>query len=138
MTTTGVKVTTRGRFFTNAPREVRQSGNAIVKELVKLGEQRLALTLRPRPGGVFLSVSQAGRGKASTGHYRRNLHTVVRELHGRIDDGGVIYGPWLERGRAGTRFRGYASFRRVGQWMQKQLPRIARVHMSRLSVRVNS
>lgn len=137
----GVQITTKGRLFTQGSEEVRRMGVAAVKELVKLGEQRLAQTLRPRPGGVFLSIGEAKRGQASTGNYRRNLHTMVRDLHGRIDDGGVVYGPWLEgvgRRNRTTRFKGYASFRRTGQWLNKQIPRVARGQLRRFAVRINS
>jgi len=137
----GVQVTTKGRFFRSGDAELRRAANGMIQEMVKLGEQRLALTLRPRPAGVYLSVSQAGRGKASTGHYRRNLHTMVQDLHGRIDDGGVVYGPWLEgvgsRNQT-TRFKGYASFRRTSQWMQKQVPKIARGQVHKFAMRANT
>jgi len=138
MVTTGVEVRVSGRLFKGSSVEVQRATNDAIREAIKLGEQRLAQTLRPRPAGVFLSVVQAQRGKASTGHYRRSLNTMFKDMHGRIDDGGVVYGPWLEVGRPGTRFRGYASFRRVGQWLEQQIPAIAEAHARRLVQRLNS
>lgn len=103
-----------------------------VRELTQLGESRLALTLRPRPAGVYLSVQQAQKGKASTGNYRRNLTAVVAGLTATITDGGVVYGPWLEGvspRNATTRFKGYSSFRRTAQWMREQAGDVAKRHI---------
>jgi len=102
-----------------------------VRELVENGEQRLDQMLRPRPMGVFLSVAEAQRGKASTGNYRRNVNAKFQGLQARIDDGGVVYGPWLELGRAGTRFRGYASFRRTRDFLDKEKKAVFRRHIAK-------
>ena len=116
-------------------RVLRREATRMIRTLVELGEQRLDQVLRPRPGGVFLSVTEARPGKSSTGHYRRSVSGTVQELHGRIDDGNVVYGPWLEgvgsRNQT-TRFKGYASFRRTAQWLQKQVNGVARKAMGRL------
>ena len=109
----------------------------VVRELVQLGEERLAEMLKPRPAGVYLSVAEALKGQASTGNYRRNLQTRVEGLHGRIDDGGVIYGPWLEAGRDGTRFRGYASFRRTGQFLEDKRRDVMEAHALRFAKKMN-
>lgn len=131
MTTAGVNVKVTGRLFTDAEADIRLLANNIIREVVQLGESRLDQTLRPRPAGVYLSVAQAGRNQASTGRYRRSVHARFRDLHARIDDGGVVYGPWLEHGAGGTRFRGYAAFRRTGQFMQKQVGRVSAKHINR-------
>ena len=137
---TGVKIELKGPIFKQAPQQIQKLGNRIVEDMVKKGEARLTLMLRPRPGGVYLSVAQAGKGKASTGHYRRNLNTMVSGLRGTITDGGVIYGPWLEgvgSRNATTRFKGYASFRRVGQWMESQRRRVTEFHVNKLVRELN-
>ena len=68
-------------------------------------------------------MAEAGKRRGSTGHYRRNVHGKVENLVGRISDGGVVYGPWLEgtgsRNQT-TRFKGYASFRKTAQYIQKE------------------
>lgn len=50
-----------------------------------------------------------------TGYYESQVQLVGDDT---VNDGGVIYGPWLEgtgsRNRS-TRFKGYATFRRVAQ-----------------------
>ena len=119
---------------------VRQEAQAIVQEVVELGEQRLDQMLRPRPAGVYLSVGEAQKGKASTGNYRRNINGMVRDLSGLITDGGVIYGPWLEgvgSRNASTRFKGYAAFRRTAQWLEQQVPKVIRVRVDRMVARLN-
>ena len=129
-----IDVKAKGPVFTNADPTLRRHAQNAIRNLVELGEQRLDQTLKPRPGGVYLTAGQAGKGKASTGHYRRNINSRVTPESGRIDDGGVIYGPWLEgigSRNQSTRFKGYASFRRVGQWLQKKAKGIAQVHVGR-------
>jgi len=113
---------------------IRRNMGGAVQELVERSEQRLDNLARPRPGGVYLSKGQGGR---STGNYRRNIFGTVSGLRGKVTDGGVIYGPWLEKGRQGTRFRGYAMFRRTRQWAEKEAPRIAKKHIQRLITRMN-
>lgn len=134
MTEITVTVTKTGPLFRLGGAPVRRAMSGAVRELVELGEQRLDQVLRPRPAGVYLSVAEAQKGRASTGNYRRNLTSVIKELSGRIDDGGVVYGPWLEgtSGRnATTRFKGYASFRRTAQFMRKSAAKVLKAHVDR-------
>jgi hypothetical protein len=57
----------------------------------------------------------------------------------RVHDRGIIYGPWLEgtgsRNRT-TRFKGYASFRRAAQDVERRVPEIidrtVRHHVARM------
>ena len=138
--TTTVTVDLVGPFFREGGEPVRKALQDTIQELVELGEQRLDQVLRARPEGVFLSVQQAGKGKASTGHYRRNLHGKVSNLAGRIDDGNVIYGSWLEgtssRNQT-TRFKGYASFRRTAQYLNKEKKKILLKHVERAVKEMN-
>ena len=105
-------------FSADASAKAKQTGANVVRELVETGTKLLAERLQPRPQGVYLSVSEAGKGKASTGNYRRNVTPVIQEMAGRIHDNGVVYGPWLENG--GKRFKGYASFRTIGDRLQNE------------------
>ena len=127
-------VSVTGPLFTNGSKKVHEVAQGVISDLVELGTERLDQMLRPRPAGVYLSVQEAQKGKASTGHYRRNIHPMVKDLYGRIDDGGVVYGPWLEgvssRNQT-TRFKGYASFRRTAQFMRKQVRAIMQRRMGR-------
>ncbi len=109
-------------FSASAIRQFDGAMRGAVKELVQKGEERLAEQLRPRPSGVYLTVAEAGRN-ASTGNYRRNISTTVNDLNGLITDGGVVYGPWLEgisSRNAASRFKGYATFRRTGDWLREK------------------
>ena len=119
---------TSGPFFAaGMPAKVTSMIQNAVEEMTELGEQKLAGPgdhfLQPRPGGVYLSVGAAGKGKASTGNYRRSIHKSLGNLIGRIDDSKVVYGPWLEgtgsRNQT-TRFKGYSSFRRTAQFMEER------------------
>jgi len=128
-----IDVTITGPLFNGqgTKQNIRRWGLRMVQQCIEAGEQRLDMMLRPRsaPLGVYLTHAQAGRGKASTGHYRRNVHGFQIGLFGRISDGGVVYGPWLEgtssRNKT-TRFKGYRSFRRTHQWINKNKAKIIR------------
>lgn len=128
-------VTFSGPLFDgNASGLVQQEIAATVKELVDRGTEILATKyLLMRPAGVYLSVSEAKKGKASTGNYLRNLTPTYSGDHGRIWDGGVVYGPWLEFGSTTRRFAGYASFRRAGQNLQDEAQGIAEKHAQRIA-----
>ena len=137
MTTNKVTIKATGPLFDDPEKVIEDMANAIIRDTLKVGEQRLTRAFRPRPGGVFLSVSEAKKGQSSTGHYRRSLHVVQKNLAGFIDDSGVVYGPWLEGGRGGTRFRGYGMFRKTSTFLNKQIPKIARAHKERAIQRYN-
>lgn len=75
--------------------------------------------------------------KNPTGYYKSKIQTNRQTDDISVNDGGVVYGPWLEgvgsRNKS-TRFKGYATFRRVtqrinnqaGQISQRVLPRYLR------------
>lgn len=128
MTRLDVSLNATGPLFDGrATKTLQQATQNTIQELVEIGGERISGEARPEPGGKFLSVSEAKRGQASTGNYRRNLSEKVKNLVGIITDGGVIYGPWLEgtssRNQT-TRFKGYAIFRRTRQWLQGQAGRV--------------
>ena len=114
-----VSIKVSGRFFRDGPQIVQSMAHRIRREAAEAGESHLHKVLRPRPSGVYLSVSEAKKGRASTGHYRRNVHALDMGSWFFITDSGVVYGPWLEFG--GGRFRGYASFRRTAIWIRSQI-----------------
>jgi len=119
----GIEVEISGPLFKRGAKITRDAMEDAVQELVELGEDRLDRGLRPRPAGVFLSAQQARPGEASTGHYARSVaqDVEVQGLRGRIGDGDVEYGPWLEGTSSrnqSTRFKGYHTFRKVGQWLE--------------------
>ena len=135
MVTMHVEIKATGFLFEGkAGAVINKAIDGTIVELVQLGEQRLDLMLRPRPAGVYLSIAEARRGQASTGHYRRSIHAVASHLHGIITDSGVVYGPWLEgvsSRNATTRFKGYSSFRRVGQTLEKDRDKVLKAHVDK-------
>jgi hypothetical protein len=125
-----ITITLTGPLWTKGRPILERALQNIVQTLVEAGESHLDEVLRPRPAGVYLSVTPRGTpwggpgtsrpGRGSVRYYRQNIHGVAQHLNGRIDDGGVVYGPWLEgtsTRNATTRFKGYASFRRTAQWL---------------------
>jgi hypothetical protein len=146
--TTSLKLTTSGPIFDKykTSKVFEQARESTVRELVERGEQELDTKyLLPKPQGKFLSISEARKGQASTGNYRRNVHGITRrvglDLQGKIHDSGVVYGPWLEgtssRNKT-TRFRGYSSFRKVKQWLEKDVaPNAMKKHIRILTMRMN-
>ncbi len=129
-----------GPIFDANQQFIDDAAEAAVQELMEDGESRLDEILRPRPSGVFLSVARAQKGKASVGDYRRGVSGVRRRLHALITDGGKIYGPWLEgisQRNQTTRFKGYASFRKVKDWLQKRAKKTFQRHVARAVRRLN-
>ena len=130
----GIDVEIKGPLVSKGPKLIRDAMGDAVQELVELGQDRLNQGLRRGPAGLFKSTQEARPGKASTGHYRRNVSGEVQGLRGRIDDGGVRYGPWLEGTSSrnqSTRFKGYGAFRLVGQWLEKQSDEVLEKHIGK-------
>ena len=131
-----VKLTVRGPILEGrGPGHVKKMLEGAVDEMVDLGMVRLNEVLRPRPAGVYLSVQEARKGKASTGHYRRSVHGERKDTMGRIDDSGVRYGFWLEgtssRNQT-TRFKGYHSFALTAKWLEGEAPKVLQAHAKKL------
>jgi hypothetical protein len=129
-----------GPLFKAGGPDLEREINGAINQLVQMGEERLAETLRPRPAGVFLSKAQAGE-KASSGHYRRNISTKFGNLSALIMDGNIVYGPWLEgigSRNETTRFKGYASFRRTGDWLEGKAKGVLKAYVGRFVRRMNA
>lgn len=67
--------------------------------------------------------------KNPTGYYQSRIRVVGFGTLAQVDDGDVIYGPWLEgvgsRNFPKTRFKGYATFRIVGQLVEQRAEEVA-------------
>ena len=124
-----VEVKLTGPIFDGKAGPMLQKATArAVKVLADKGEERLAQLARPRPAGVYLSVTQAGRRKASKGNFRRQMRKAVTETGARLYNK-TIYGPWLEgtsSRNATTRFKGYAMYRKTAQYLQSLVPKLSR------------
>lgn len=134
-----VDINTKGELFKDVQPAIEQLERSIRLELVQMGESRLDQVLRPRPSGVYLTVAQAQRGKASTGNFRRSVHARHSQIHSTIESN-VIYGPWLEGDssrNAITRFKGYQSFRKTAQWLQSQARAVATKHVNKYVRKMN-
>ena len=85
----GIDVEIKGPLFTKGAKITRDAMEDAVQELMELGEDRLSDLLRPRDEsseGVFLSAAKARPGRASQGHYSRNVSGKRQGLTARIDD----------------------------------------------------
>ena len=139
----GINVDISGPLFKKGVKITRDAMEDAVQELMELGEDRLSDLLRPRDEsseGVYKSVAQVGRKRASKGHYSRNVSGKREGLTARIDDGGKVeYGPWLEgtssRNQT-TRFKGYHSFRKVGQELEKKSDDVLEKHIGKAARRM--
>ena len=100
-----------------------------IRTLMEMGEQKLDDRFKPRPAGVYLTVAEAGKGKASTGHYRRSIKGRAIGRAAKITDSRVVYGPWLEgvgsRNRT-TRFKGYRVWRNTREWLRTLARNVAK------------
>ncbi|MGW3428884.1 hypothetical protein ACWDHW_13150 [Streptomyces melanosporofaciens] len=67
--------------------------------------------------------------KHPTGYYESRIRVERAGDSYEVNDGGVVYGPWLEgtgsRNAPVTRFRGYATFRRVKALIDRRAGGIA-------------
>ena len=127
----GIDVEISGPLFKKGAKITRDAMEDAVQELMELGQDRLNQGLRPRPAGVYLSAQQARLGRKSVGNYAKNVQGEREGLNARIDDGGVIYGPWLEGTSSrnqSTRFKGYGAFRLTGQWLEKKSDDVLEKH----------
>lgn len=118
--------TFKGPLFTSGSRILDDAIDEINEQTAKRAEslikQRLKTVLR-HPTGRYVSRIR------------------VTETHGRatVDDSRTIYGPWLEgtgsrNGR--TRFKGYATFRKVTQQVEKESVQIAETVIARYLARL--
>lgn len=78
--------------------------------------------------------------KHPTGRYMSRIHSVARGLGHEVNDGHIVYGPWLEgvgsRNFPVTRFPGYATFRIVGQQVEGKAEKISDPHIDRAARRL--
>jgi hypothetical protein len=119
-----IEITQKSRIFNKAltkaaaTRAVTAANEALAEEAYRRVKARLSQVLR-NPTGYYESKIQVVRGTQFRG----------------VDDGGVVYGGWLEgissRNRT-TRFKGYRTFRTIKQEMQREKGRIAEPIVRRL------
>lgn len=120
-----ITVTTRGPIWDVTPDKVEAALADAVRDLAAMGETTVVENLYPGHGLI-------------TGHYQRSIHTEFRSrLHAEVNDSGVVYGSWLEgtsRRNQTTRFKGYASFRRARQKLERAVEPTVRKALKRIGV----
>lgn len=79
-------------------------------------------------GWQLVQANLASSLRHPTGYYQSQIRVEAIPEGRAINDGGVVYGPWLEgvgsRNRT-TRFKGYFSFRRATQQLDDEAVSIA-------------
>lgn len=106
----GVRMSRNGPFLDGNPRGVIQRAtDAAEKDIGEYAAGQVRARLR-----VVL--------QHPTGHYMSRIKAEPVGTRWQVTDSGVVYGPWLESGRNSrrTRFRGYATFRRVAAMVNRQ------------------
>lgn len=118
-----VKMTTRGGLFTPAAAlYARNAAERSAGTLAKEAERRIQLRLS--------SVL-----RNPTGYYQSQIRVRQDGADAAVTDSGVIYGPWLEgvsSRNARSRFKGYATFRRIQQDVTAAAERIVKPDVDRL------
>jgi len=73
--------------------------------------------------------------KHPTPYYETQINIRTETTTSIVNDRGIVYGPWLEgvgsRNAPVTRFKGYSSFRRAKQRLEREVPRLAQVVLRR-------
>lgn len=123
-----VTITATGPLFDGrANRQVKQAEQDWGKGIATLG----ASMVRTELNAVL---------RHQTPHYRIQIEAREEPPGWKISDGGVIYGPWLEgigsRNRT-TRFKGYATFRRMVQRINARAETIGQPIVARFVARMN-
>lgn len=102
---------------------VAGQGNMMLRRFVKDAENTVAVYAEAQ---VLLRLQRSL--KTQTPYYTTRVGIRYRGGVPVVDDGRVIYGPWLEgvgsRNAPVTRFAGYASFRRTAQLVERNAARI--------------
>lgn len=126
------KITVRGAVMdgNEAEREVTRFLNDLVHDVADHGKDLVQLDFDQVHRNP--STPPYARSKVSVEHFPGPRST--------IGDGGLIYGPWLEgtgsRNKT-TRFKGYRTFRRIGQELDRRARLIADDMLPRLINKLN-
>jgi hypothetical protein len=119
-------MTTRGALFDQA-RPIIDQG--LSSSLATLGDEA-ASRVRQRLDIVLRNPS---------GFYRSRVVSEVTPTIVTVNDSNVIYGPWLEgvgSRNATTRFKGYASFRKIAQRVSEDAALIVATDVNAMAARL--
>ncbi len=113
-------------------RIVKQALRAAVHEVALIGERRVKEELW-KPADFPIS-----RHGVDTGFYKRHVSSrVINDTTAEVNDQGVVYGPWLESGGRGTRFRGYGMFRKAITEMERRSRGVLRKRIRKAAAQLN-
>jgi hypothetical protein len=105
----------KGPFFKLGTQPLVDAQAETIRDLVKEGEARVKAQLYPGHG-VDSGAYKAG----IRGRIEKSAHGgVTKTAHGLIENNGAVYGPWLEGGARGKRFKGYRAFRLGKQHLRR-------------------
>lgn len=82
----------------------------------------------------------AAHARHRTGNYEAHVHTDRAAGDQVVNDGGIVYGPWLEgtsHRNTTTRFKGYHAFRLTGQRLSERAVGIAERELPRYLGRID-
>lgn len=105
-----------GPLFDGTAPHILDVGIKAIEEGVAVEGQR---RVRQRLGTVL---------KHPTGHYSSRVVVDLSFKGYEVTDSGVVYGPWLEgvgSRNSRSRFKGYSTFRKVGQQLEAQAVEVA-------------
>jgi hypothetical protein len=108
-----VEVTTSGPLFDGSAERAAEAFN---EDAARTVADEGVVMVRQRLAGVL---------KNPSGYYESRIDTLARGDYAEVWDSNVVYGGWLERGRSGSRFKGYATFRIVSQQLDARAVQIA-------------
>lgn len=74
--------------------------------------------------------------KHPTPYYETQITVEHQDLDVVVHDRGIVYGPWLERGRPSTRFRGYHLWERAATRTQREVASLIRPILDRYLARI--
>ena len=118
------KVTLEGPLFTHGPQIVDYHVNLMSKELASQAE----LAIKFQGQASFRYESSPPTGAWARSIKTRTAATIGALKGWEVHDSGIVYGPWLEgvgsRNYPVTRFRGYSTFRKVAQEIERKAPRM--------------
>ena len=123
-----VQVTTKGGLFSPANRTIVRDA---LRDMERTAAEAGAKIVRTHLDSVL---------RHPTGRYERSIHVKTSSRGADFTDGGVVYGPWLEgtgSRNARSRFKGYATFRRARQQLERTITTVVRPDVNRLVSRLD-
>lgn len=108
-------------------------GRAAIQSEIFLQEAITAVAIAAK-AEVDHNLAASIRHPSSPPRYQAAINIATHDLDQVVNDGMVIYGPWLEgvgsRNRT-TRFKGYFSFRRAKQAIEQRVPALVEPALAR-------